>query len=324
MSESILNSVSRVGFVRRYAGKPFLRVNEWGWNRLPSALKSVRPIRQYGAFLHSLVKLQSSRRQYHGTFFLRNRPELELIRALAEKRPQASTLKIAVVACSNGAEVYSIVWTIRSARPDLKLVVHAMDISKEIVEIAKEGVYSEESEKIVSSPIFERLTAEEIRTMFDQDNGRMKIRSWIREGINWRVGDAGDPQLGNNLGPQDIVVANKFLCHMGPPDAERCLRNIAQLVAPGGYLVVSGIDLEVRTKVALQLGWAPIPELIEEIHDGDPSVRRDWPWKYWGLEPFDQKKRDWVVRYASFFQLGKPSTQDENVSQSRTGQTLLR
>jgi chemotaxis methyl-accepting protein methylase len=324
MSESILNSVSRVGFVRRYAGKPFLRANEWGWNRLPSALKSVRPIRQYGAFLHSLVKLQSSRRQYHGTFFLRNRPELELIRALAEKRPQGSTLKIAVVACSNGAEVYSIVWTIRSARPDLKLVVHAMDISKEIVEIAKEGVYSEESEKIVSSPIFERLTAEEIRTMFDQDNGRMKIRSWIREGINWRVGDAGDPQLGNNLGPQDIVVANKFLCHMGPPDAERCLRNIAQLVAPGGYLVVSGIDLEVRTKVALQLGWAPIPELIEEIHDGDPSVRRDWPWKYWGLEPFDQKKRDWVVRYASFFQLGKPSTQDENVSQSRTGQTLLR
>jgi chemotaxis methyl-accepting protein methylase len=324
MSESILNSVSRVGFVRRYAGKPFLRANEWGWNRLPSALKSVRPIRQYGAFLHSLVKLQSSRRQYHGTFFLRNRPELELIRALAEKRPQGSTLKIAVVACSNGAEVYSIVWTIRSARPDLKLVVHAMDISKEIVEIAKEGVYSEESEKIVSSPIFERLTAEEIRTMFDQDNGRMKIRSWIREGINWRVGDAGDPQLGNNLGPQDIVVANKFLCHMGPPDAERCLRNIAQLVAPGGYLVVSGIDLEVRTKVALQLGWAPIPELIEEIHDGDPSVRRDWPWKYWGLEPFDQKKRDWVVRYASFFQLGKPSTQDENVSQSWTGQTLLR
>jgi chemotaxis methyl-accepting protein methylase len=324
MSESILNSVSRVGFVRRYAGKPFLRANEWGWNRLPSALKSVRPIRQYGAFLHSLVKLQSSRRQYHGTFFLRNRPELELIRALAEKRPQGSTLKIAVVACSNGAEVYSIVWTIRSARPDLKLVVHAMDISKEIVEIAKEGVYSEESEKIVSSPIFERLTAEEIRTMFDQDNGRMKIRSWIREGINWRVGDAGDPQLGNNLGPQDIVVANKFLCHMGPPDAERCLRNIAQLVAPGGYLVVSGIDLEVRTKVALQLGWAPIPELIEEIHDGDPSVRRDWPWKYWGLEPFDQKKRDWVVRYASFFQLGKPSTQDENVPQSWTGQTLLR
>jgi SAM-dependent methyltransferase len=309
MSESILTRVSRVGFFRSYAGKPFLRVNEWGWNRLPSALKSARLVRLYGAFLHSLVKLRSPRRQYHGTFFLRNRPELELIRILAEKRPQGSSLKIAVVACSNGAEVYSIVWTIRSAWPDLKLVVQAMDISKEIVEIAKEGVYSGESEEVVGSPIFERLTSNEIRGMFDQENSRMKIQAWIREGISWQVGDAGNPQLANNLGPQDIVVANKFLCHMTPSEAERCLRNIAHLVAPGGYLVVSGVDLEVRTKVALELGWTPIPELIEEIHDGDPSVRRDWPWKYWGLEPFDRKRPDWAVRYASFFQLGKPSSQ---------------
>lgn len=310
MSESILTRVSRVGFFRSYAGKPFLRVIEWGWNRLPSPLKSARPVRLYGAFLHSLVKLRSPRTQYHGTFFLRNRPELALIRALAEKRPQGSTLRIAVVACSNGAEVYSIVWTIRSARPDLKLFVHAMDISNEIVEIAKQGVYSEGSEKTVSAPIFERLTSEEIRAMFDQDGGRMKIQSWIREGISWQAGDAGDPKLANNLGLQDMVVANKFLCHMNPPDAERCLRNIAHLVAPGGYLVVSGVDLEVRTKVALELGWTPIPELIEEIHDGDPSVRGDWPWKYWGLEPFDRKKPDWAVRYASFFQLGRPTSPD--------------
>jgi SAM-dependent methyltransferase len=309
MTESILTRVSRVEFFRSYAGRPFLRVNEWGWNRLPSALKSARLVRLYGAFLHSLVKLRSPRRQYHGTFFLRNRPELELIRILAEKRPQGSSLKIAVVACSNGAEVYSIVWKIRSARPDLKLVVRAMDISNEIVEIAKEGVYSGESDEVVGSPIFERLTPDEIRGMFDQENSRMNIQAWIREGISWQVGDAGNPQLANNLGPQDIVVANKFLCHMTPPDAERCLRNVAHLVAPGGYLVVSGIDLEVRTKVALELGWTPIPELIEEIHDGDPSVRCDWPWKYWGLEPFDRKRPDWAVRYASFFQLGKPSSQ---------------
>jgi chemotaxis methyl-accepting protein methylase len=228
--------------------------------------------RLYGAFLHSLVKLRSPRRQYHGTFFLRNRSELELIRILAEKRPQGSSLKIAVVACSNGAQVYSIVWKIRSARPDLKLVVQAMDISEEIVEIAKEGVYSGESEEVVGSLIFERLTPDEIRGMFDQENSRMNIQAWIREGISWQVGDAGNPQLANNLGPQDIVVANKFLCHMTPPEAERCLRNIAHLVAPGGYLVVSGIDLEVRTKVALELGWTP--------HSG--IDRRNTRWRPFG------------------------------------------
>ena len=305
MPESILNKVLRVVFFRSYAGKPLLRVNEWGWNRLPTFLKSTRPGRVYGGFLHNLVKLRSPRRQYHGTFFFRNRAELELIRTLAENRPQGSTLKVAVVACSNGAEVYSLVWTIRSARPDLKLVVQATDISSEIIEIAKRGVYSAESADFVGSPVFERLTAEEVRTMFDQDNGWMKIQPWIREGINWQAGDAVDPDLANKLGPQDIVVANKFLCHMTPPDAEKCLRNIAHLVSPGGYLVVSGIDLEVRNNVALELGWVPVSDLLEEIHNGDPSVRNDWPWKYWGLEPFDRSRPDWNVRYASVFQFGK-------------------
>jgi SAM-dependent methyltransferase len=187
----------------------------------------------------------------------------------------------------------------------LKVVVHAIDISNEILEIAQKGIYSLQADELVGSQIFERLTDEEMRTMFDRDDGRMRIQSWIKEGINWQVADAGDQRLANFLGGQDIVVANKFLCHMAPPDAERCLRNIAHLVDPGGYLFVSGIDLDIRTKVALELGWAPVPDLLEEIHNGDPSVRRDWPWKYWGLEPFDRKKRDWSVRYASAFQLGK-------------------
>jgi SAM-dependent methyltransferase len=106
------------------------------------------------------------------------------------------------------------------------------------------------------------------------------------------------------LGEQDVVVANKFLCHMPPVGAEKCLRNLVRLVKPGGYLFVSGVDVDVRTKVAIELGWEPVRNLIEEMHDGDPSVRRDWPWQYWGLEPFDGKRHDWSVRYASVFQIG--------------------
>ena len=86
-----------------------------------------------------------------------------------------------------------------------------------------------------------------------------------------------------------MVVASNFLCHMAPGDSEKCLRNMAKLVSPGGYLFVSGVDLDVRTKVALDLGWEAVPELIAEIHEGDPSVRGDWPWQWWGLEPLNRK-----------------------------------
>jgi SAM-dependent methyltransferase len=271
---------------------------------MPNFLRKRYPVRRYGVFLQSLVRLRSARRQFHGTFFLRNRPELELICALSSKRQQGSTVRIAVLACSNGAEVYSIVWAIRSARPDLNIVVHAIDISQKVVDIAREGIYSLQKQELINSPIFERLTDKEIQAIFHQEDGCLRVQPWIREGIQWQVADAGDPRLGSRLGPLDIVVANKFLCHMNPPEAEQCLRSIAQLVDPGGYLFISGIDLDVRTKVAIELGWAPVQDLLEEIHDGDPSVRQDWPWKYWGLEPFDRKKHDWSVRYASVFQLG--------------------
>ena len=89
---------------------------------------------------------------------------------------------------------------------------------------------------------------------------------------------------------------------MAPVDAEKCLRNFARLVASGGHLFVSGVDLEVRTKVAFNLGWKPVPELLAEIHDGDPCVRADWPWQWWGLEPLDQRRPDWQIRYAAAFQ----------------------
>jgi hypothetical protein len=98
-------------------------------------------------------------------------------------------------------------------------------------------------------------------------------------------------------------VANRFLCHMNPKAAEACLRNLARLVKAGGYLFVSGVDLAVRSKVASEYGWRPVTDLIEEIHEGDQSLRRDWPLHYWGLEPLDRARGDWQMRYASVFQL---------------------
>jgi hypothetical protein len=89
---------------------------------------------------------------------------------------------------------------------------------------------------------------------------------------------------------------------MAPADAEKCLRNIGQLIDLRGY-IFSGIDLDVRTKVAADLGWEPVEELIEEIHDGDTSVRADWPWQWWGLEPLNRNRRNWKARYAAAFRI---------------------
>jgi SAM-dependent methyltransferase len=283
----------------------YLRLNKRVWEHLPISISNFPPISSYGNLLLTLVRLGATRKQNFGTLFLRNRPQLELIRRLSDRKGNGSPIRISVMACSKGAEVYSILWTIRPVRPDLKVIMHAVDISKEVLEFAQKGIYSLRTHEFSNAPIFERVTEEEMENIFDKDGDKVKIKSWIKDGVIWHLGDAGDPEIVNVIGSQDMVIANNFLCHMDPADAEKCLRNIARLVKPGGYLFVSGIDLDVRTNVAHDLGWKPVIDLMEEVHNGDPVMRVDWPWKYWGLEPFDKRRYDWKIRYASAFQIGK-------------------
>jgi chemotaxis methyl-accepting protein methylase len=281
----------------------YLRLNRRVWERVPSSLASSRFIRMYGDFLHSLSRTVEARTQAFNTHFLRNRPELELIQRLLAGKNHGETLKIAVLGCSLGPEAYSVAWAIRSERPDLRLILDAVDISPNAVEFAKRGVYSLTSTDSLRSAIFDRMTKGEKEEFFDMNGETASVKHWIREGIQWHVGDAGEPTTIDALGPQDMVVANNFLCHMVPAEAERCLRNIARLVGTGGYVFVSGVDLDVRTKVAQDLEWKPLRELLEEIHDGDPALRGHWPWHYGGLEPIDRKRRDWTTRYAVAFEV---------------------
>jgi SAM-dependent methyltransferase len=282
----------------------YMRLNRHLWSKLPASVTALYPMRLYANRLHALARIHGTRGQVLHTFFLRNRPALELIRRLVERTTRTDTLRVAVLGCSTGAEAYSVAWRIRSGRPDLKLILHAVDISRQALELAVKGAYSLADTQLTNTDIFERMTGTEIEEMFDRDGGLLTVKSWIKEGIKWHVGDVGRPEIVSALGPQDIVVANNFLCHMNASLAERCLRNIARLVTPQGYLFVSGIDLDVRSKVAKELGWNPVHELLEEIHEGDPRMGSGWPFHYAGLEPLNKRRKDWRLRYAAAFQLG--------------------
>jgi chemotaxis methyl-accepting protein methylase len=285
----------------------YLRLNQYFWNTLPSFVTALTPVRIYGEFLHALAQVQLDRAQAFSTYFLRNRAELELIRRLLVQKSKGDTLRVAVMGCSTGPEAYSVAWRIRSARPDLNLVLHAVDISRQAVEFAERGVYSLATPQLADTAICSAMTAAEMADIFQGDGDVITVKSRIREGIDWQVGDAGDSKIVDDLGPQDIVVANNFLCHMDAPEAERCLRNIARLVSPHGYLFVSGIDLDVRTKVASDMGWEPVQELLTEVHEGDRALGSRWPCHYAALEPLNKRRPDWILRYAAAFQLVPPA-----------------
>ena len=57
----------------------FLRFNRLGWNSLPASITSLAPLRRYGDFSHRVAQAQGRRGQAFSTYFLRNRPALELV-----------------------------------------------------------------------------------------------------------------------------------------------------------------------------------------------------------------------------------------------------
>jgi chemotaxis methyl-accepting protein methylase/mannose-6-phosphate isomerase-like protein (cupin superfamily) len=283
----------------------FLATNQHAWKILPAAFKTLGPIQRYGEFLHRLARAHGKKGQAFSTFFLRNRPALELVRRIAARKGRNATVRVAVLGCSTGAEVYSIAWAIRNGRTDLKLALQALDLSKEAVEVGAAGRYSQAIAEVTDTNVFERMTSAEMEGIFDRDGDQFAVKPWLREGITWRVGDASSAELMEVLGgPQDIVIASNFLCHMDDAAAEACLRNIGGLAAPGGFVIATGVDLDVRSAVASALGWMPVQELLEEIHEGDPIMTGLWPCHYAALEPFNKRRPDWRQRYAAAFMLG--------------------
>ena len=222
--ESRLSRLVRMRIFGKSPISAYLRLNRLLWNRLPESYTTLNPIRSYGNFLHTLTLIQVTRGQLCHTFFMRNRPTLELIRRLVERSTGTNILRVAVLGCSTGPEAYSVAWRIRSARPDLRLVLHAVDISQQAVEFAKNGIYSRATSQFVRTDLFDRLTVTEMEELFDKEHDSFAVKSWIKEGIRWHVGDVSDSKIVSALGPQDIVVANNFLHHMNASLADRCLQ----------------------------------------------------------------------------------------------------
>jgi SAM-dependent methyltransferase len=339
-SESRLTKIVRWQLFGKSPVNAWIKLSQRMWNVLPSSITNLRPVQRYGNILNAVVRAQGVRSQAFSTYFLRNKPQLELIRRVLGRWAEGDTLSVTVLGCSTGAEAYSVAWTIRLARPDLQLIMHAVDISRQAVEFAQRGVYSFAASEITNTRVWDRMTPAQIEEMFTIEGDVATVKQWIKDGIDWRICDAVNPDIVDVLGTQDIVVANNFICHMGPSEAERCLRNIARLVGINGYLFVSGIDLDVRAKVASTLGWQPVQELLEEIHEGEPDMRRLWPFHYGGVEPLNKRRRDWKIRYAAAFQLGtgaimvapcgqsdprvdrvEPNSIERDVSQARTDVT---
>jgi chemotaxis methyl-accepting protein methylase len=268
------------------------------WDRLPNSVQSSWVFRKLGKLIHQAhVRWQGRVQGCQYTYFLRNVPQLEVLRDLALKVPAGGTWRVISVGRSSGAELYSLLWYLRSARADLQISAVGVDIADALVAKASRGEYSPENDELslLSNPLLEVL--------FDHAVGSIKVKDWVRKDIRWLVADAIDPNLLDVVGPADLLLANNFLGVLPEQKAETLMENLLRLVLPGGYFVLNG-DLDVKTRFAKKHGLVPISERIEAVHFGDPT-KIQWPWYHSSPEPIEESRPDWQTRYAQVF--AKPS-----------------
>jgi len=109
------------------------------------------------------------------------------MRRLIAPLDHGASVRVAILGCSIGAEVYSVLWTIRSGRPDLDLRVCAVDVSRDALQVAERAVYTRANSgsRLVGSSLFERLTPEESHAIFDWQGETATVKTWLRAGISW-------------------------------------------------------------------------------------------------------------------------------------------
>lgn len=277
------------------------------WDALPERVVSSRPMINVGHVIYDHFTRHSGRIQSHTTLFLRNRPQLEVLRDLAVDMRTETALEVTSLGCSSGAELYSLLYVMRSAHSGLPIRATGMDIDDSITEIARRGIYdpslSSGVDGLVPPPGIDdvRQYLDTLGVLLERtDDGMLRVKDWVRAGTAWGVGDATSPTLADQLGPQDIVLANNFLGPMDDALAEKCIRNIVRVAKDGGLLVLDGVDRDLKSRLLPQLGLEPITERLAEIYHADPT-KADWPWTRWSHEPLDLKRPDWGFRYSAIF-----------------------
>ena len=259
---------------------------------------------QWGHMRHWLVRRRQPRDQSHYTHFLRlpsqfdalAGPVMEHVLSNSGKEKFNQRLRIVVVGCSIGAEVYTIASILKSKHPSLDFKIDAADIEASVLDIARKGLYTRE--QVYSNEIIDEGF---IRDTFQKHNGSFLIRHSLAETTNFLVADIFAANLTDIIPPADIVFAQNFLIHMDAVTAQKAFDCIARLLKPRSVLFVDGIDLPVKLEATKRNGLSPLDYKFREIHDENKFRLVGWPWHYWGLEPFSNRRREWRRRYGTIF-----------------------
>ncbi|WP_346838370.1 CheR family methyltransferase [Microbulbifer sp. SAOS-129_SWC] len=216
-------------------------------------------------------------------------PELE--------RSGKKSIRIVVFACCSGAEPISLSYILKKHFPQLRYEILAFDIVEDVIERARDPVYSHET--VYQGPF---VTQAFVEDTFDKVGDEYRVKPEIMQPIKFAVGNMLDLDFIASLGKADLVFAQNVLFHLPAADARRAFSYLNTLLTPESVLFINGMDMDMRVKMTKKFSLSPIDYLIEEIHN-DARVDRGsgWAGAYWGRKPFSRRSREWMREHCTIY-----------------------
>jgi chemotaxis protein methyltransferase CheR len=189
------------------------------------------------------------------TFFLRDKIPFDhfrqsLMPALLNARASRRRIRIWCAAASTGQEPYSLAMLLKEMGPQVagwRFEILATDISLEVLEKAKAGIYSQ-------FEVQRGLPIQMLVKYFTQSGETWQVSSEIRSMVQYKplnlLADF------SSLGAFDIVFCRNVLIYFDQPTKINVMERIARLTETDGYLVLGAAE----TVVGLTEAFRPVPD----------------------------------------------------------------
>jgi len=189
----------------------------------------------------------------HETYFFRHPEQFDLLRQIAKERLRArpgAPVRALSAGCASGEEAYSMAIALQSAAegtsPTPRIEVLGIDIDDESLQKARGACYGRWSLRQPLPPWSQRsisYSGEDAGDVSPQYRATVRFRS-----VN--LHDSFLALLLANDAPFDFIFCRNVLMYLVPTAADRVARHLLNLLAPGGYLTFSPVDLDRIPKAA--------------------------------------------------------------------------
>ncbi len=175
------------------------------------------------------------------TFFFRDNKPFDQFKTIVlphilKVRESRKTLRIWSAAASSGQEAYSLAMILNDAAAQLqgwKIEIIGTDISSEIIEKARAGVYTQ-------FEVQRGLPITMLMKYFKQNGDKWTISDQMRGMVQFRTMNLLGDWMG--LGTFDVVFMRNVLIYFDAPTKSKILGKVSEFMPPDGVLFLGGAE----------------------------------------------------------------------------------